>query len=143
MFDYTDTVLSVMQRVEVYNEIFATISKEIQQEGYKLTADRKKRDTYIFCRNNINRLFVEDSNFRKVLNPYDEKAATLLLCKGLDEYKQGVYLWLDAMDENCEIVDVDKYSLGQSGIRSSFELINQACKEACGGIESAHSVHKM
>ncbi|WP_086349895.1 hypothetical protein [Candidatus Enterococcus clewellii] len=143
MFDYTDTVLSVMQRVEVYNEIFATISKEIQQEGYKLTADRKKRDTYIFCRNNINRLFVEDSNFRKVLNPYGEKAATLLLCQGLDEYKQGVYLWLDAMDEQCEVVDIVKYNLGQSGIRSSFELINQACKEACGGIESAHSVHKM
>lgn len=143
MFDYTDTVLSVMQRVEVYNEIFATISKEIQQEGYKQTADRKKRDTYIFCRNNINRLFVEDANFRKVLNPYGENAATSLLCQGLDEYRQGVYLWLDAMDEQCEVVDMDKYDLGQSGIQSSFELINQACKEACGGIESAHSVHKM
>ncbi|MBL1223495.1 hypothetical protein [Enterococcus sp. BWR-S5] len=143
MFDYTDTVLSVMQRVEVYNEIFATISKEIQQEGYKLIADRKKKDTYVFCRNNINRLFVEDANFRKVLNPYEEKAATLLLCQGLDEYKQGVYLWLDAMDEQCEVVDTVKYELGQSGIQSSFELINQACKEACGGIESAHSVHKM
>ncbi|MGC6767429.1 hypothetical protein ACYSNR_03340 [Enterococcus sp. LJL128] len=143
MFDYTDTVLSVMQRVEVYNEIFTTISKEIQQEGYEQTVNRKKKDTYVFCRNNVNRLFIEDENFRKVLVPYGEKAATQLLCKGLDAYKRGVYYWIDAMDDSCMIVDDDKFAHGLDRIRTSFELINQACKEACGGIESAHSVHKM
>lgn len=143
MFDYTDTVLSVMQRVEVYNEIFTTISKEIQQDGYELTANRKRKDTYVFCRNNVNRLFVEDENFRKILNPYEENSATQLLCKGLDAYKRGVYYWLDALDEQCMIVDAVKYGHGVNGIQTSFDLINQACREACGGIESAHSVHKM
>ncbi|MBL1227647.1 hypothetical protein IW492_00180 [Enterococcus sp. BWB1-3] len=143
MFDYTDTILSVMQRVEVYNEIFTTVSKEIQQEGYEQIANRKKKDTYVFCRNNVNRLFVEDENFRKILNPYDGRSATQLLCEGLDAYKRGVYYWLDAMDEHCMIVDTVKYGHGINGIQTSFDLINQACREACGGIKSAHSVHKM
>jgi len=33
MFSYTDTILSIMQRIEVYNEIFKAISKEVQEYG--------------------------------------------------------------------------------------------------------------
>ena len=104
MFSYTDTILSIMQRIEVYNEIFKAISKEVQEYGCNQAAHRRGRDTYMFCRNNVNRFFTEEMMFRKNLEPYYDKEATKILLEG---------------------------------------LINQACKEACEGIQSAHSVHKM
>lgn len=143
MFNYTDMILSVMQRVEVYNEIFNAISKEVQENSYSQGPNRRGKDTYVFCRNNVSRFFVEEANFRRNLSVYEEKEATQILLQGLDTYKEGVYYWLDALDEKCEVMDEIKYKRGLLGKETSFELINQACKQACEGIESAHSVHKM
>lgn len=143
MFNYTDMILSVMQRVEVYNEIFNAISKEVQENSYSQEPNRRGKDTYIFCRNNINRFLIEEDLFRKNLAMYSEKEATKILLEGLDRYKEGIYYWLEALDEKCEVIDELKYKHGINSKNDSFELINQACKEACGGIKSAHSVHKM
>ena len=41
MFSYTDTILSIMQRIEVYNEIFKAISKEVQEYGCNQAAHRR------------------------------------------------------------------------------------------------------
>ena len=57
MFSYTDTILSIMQRIEAYNEIFKAISKEVQEYGCNQAAHRRGRDTYMFCRNNVNRFY--------------------------------------------------------------------------------------
>lgn len=143
MFNYTDMILSVMQRVEVYNEIFNAISKEVQENSYSQAPNRRGKDTYVFCKNNVCRFFVEETNFRKNLSTYGEKEATQILLQGLDTYKEGVYYLLEALDEKCEVMDEVKYKRGLIGKETSFELINQACREACEGIESAHSVHKM
>ena len=121
MFSYTDTILSIMQRIEVYNEIFKAISKEVQEYGCNQAAHRRGRDTYMFCRNNVNRFFTEEMMFRKNLEPYYDKEAS----------------------ESCQVTDELKYQLGIRQKESSYLLINQACKEACEGIQSAHSVHKM
>ena len=43
------------KRIEVYNEIFKAISKEVQEYGCNQAAHRRGRDTYMFCRNNVNR----------------------------------------------------------------------------------------
>ncbi|MFK4568054.1 hypothetical protein [Enterococcus sp. UD-01] len=143
MFSYTDMILSVMQRVEVYNEIFNAISKEIQENSCSQTINRRGKDMYALCRNNVNRFFLEEETFRKHLSSHGEQEATKILLAGLDSYKEGIYFWLDAMNENCEVIDEIKYKRGINSAEYSFSLINQACKEACGGIESAHSVHKM
>ena len=90
MFSYTDTILSIMQRIEVYNEIFKAISKEVQEYGCNQAAHRRGRDTYMFCRNNVNRFFTEEMMFRKNLEPYYDKEATKILLEGLDTYKEGV-----------------------------------------------------
>ncbi|MFD2386983.1 hypothetical protein [Enterococcus rivorum] len=90
----------------------------------------------------MSRFFVEEANFRRNLSVYEGKEATQILLQGLDTYKEGVYYWLDALDEKCEVMDEIKYKRGLIGKETSFELINQACKQACEGIESAHSVHK-
>ena len=74
--------------------------------------------------------------FRKNLEPYYDKEATKILLEGLDTYKEGVFFWLEALSESC-------HQLGIRQKESSYLLINQACKEACEGIQSAHSVHKM
>ena len=129
MFSYTDTILSIMQRIEVYNEIFKAISKEVQEYGCNQAAHRRGRDTYMFCRNNVNRFFTEEMMFRKNLEPYYDKEATKIL--------------LEALSESCQVTDELKYQLGIRQKESSYLLINQACKEACEGIQSAHSVHKM
>ena len=129
MFSYTDTILSIMQRIEVYNEIFKAISKEVQEYGCNQAAHRRGRDTYMFCRNNVNRFFTEEMMFRKNLEPYYDKEATKILLEGLSE--------------SCQVTDELKYQLGIRQKESSYLLINQACKEACEGIQSAHSVHKM
>lgn len=143
MLSYTNIVLSIMQRVEVYDEIFNAISKKIQESNHNQIIDRKGMDTYIFCRNNINRFFAEEANFRKHLSFHYEKEATHILLQGLDEYKKGIYFWLVSLNEQSEIIDEIQYNRGLKKSKQSFILINQACKEACGGIESAHSVHKM
>ena len=129
MFSYTDTILSIMQRIEVYNEIFKAISKEVQEYGCNQAAHRRGRDTYMFCRNNVNRFFTEEMMFRKNLEPYYDKEA--------------IFFWLEALSESCQVTDELKYQLGIRQKESSYLLINQACKEACEGIQSAHSVHKM
>ncbi|WP_181036791.1 hypothetical protein [Enterococcus faecalis] len=143
MFSYTDTILSIMQRIEVYSEIFKAISKEVQEYGCNQAAHRRGRDTYMFCRNNVNRFFTEEMMFRKNLEPYYDKEATKILLEGLDTYKEGVFFWLEALSESCQVTDELKYQLGIRQKESSYLLINQACKEACEGIQSAHSVHKM
>jgi hypothetical protein len=143
MFSYTDMILSIMQRIEVYNEIFKAISKEVQENSCNQGINRRGHDTYVFCKNNVNRFFTEEENFRKSLTPYQDKEATKILLEGLDAYKEGVFFWLNAMNDKCEVVDTLKYQLGIKGKESSYQLINQACKEACEGIQSAHSVHKM
>lgn len=143
MFSYTNMMLSVMQRVEVYDEIFNAISKKIQENISNQVLDRKGKDTYLFCRNNVNRFFVEEENFRKHLSFHSEEEATKILLQGLDEYKKGIYFWLASLNERCEVVDEINYNRGLKKAQSSFILINQACREACAGIESAHSVHKM
>lgn len=143
MFSYTDMILSVMQRVEVYNEIFNAIAKEVQENSCSQAINRKGKDTYLFCRNNVNRFFIEEGSFRKNLVFYGEKEATKILLEGLDIYKEGIYFWLEALNDKCEVIDEVKYKRGLHRAKSAFMLINQACKEACGGIESAHSVHKM
>lgn len=143
MFSYTDTILSIMQRIEVYNEIFKAISKEVQEYGCNQAAHRRGRDTYMFCRNNVNRFFTEEMMFRKNLEPYYDKEATKILLEGLDTYKEGVFFWLEALSESCQVTDELKYQLDIRQKESSYLLINQACKEACEGIQSAHSVHKM
>ena len=136
-------ILSIMQRIEVYNEIFKAISKEVQENSCNQSANRRGHDTYVFCKNNVNRFFTEEETFRKSLAPFHEKEATKILLEGLDAYKEGVYFWLDALNEKCEIVDQMKYQIGVKGKETSYQLINQACREACEGIKSAHSVHKM
>ncbi len=143
MFSYTDMILSVMQRVEVYNEIFNAISKEVQENSCSKAINRRGKDTYVFCRTNVNRFFVEEASFRKNLVFYGEKEATKILLEGLDAYKEGIYFWLEGLNDKCEVIDEIKYKRGLNRTESSFRLINQACKEACGGIQSAHSVHKM
>lgn len=143
MVSFTDTILSVMQRVEVYNEIFNAISKEIQENSCSAAANKKGNDMYLLCRRNVNRFFIEEDSFRKTLDNYGEQVATGLLLQGLDVYKEGVYYWLNALNDQCEVVDEYLYKKSLTVTQSSFELINQACKKACGDIENAHSVHKM
>ncbi|OSH06823.1 hypothetical protein MGA447_0403 [Enterococcus faecalis] len=91
----------------------------------------------------MNRFFTEEMMFRKNLEPYYDKEATKILLEGLDTYKEGVFFWLEALSESCQVTDELKYQLGIRQKESSYLLINQACKEACEGIQSAHSVHKM
>ena len=126
MFSYTDTILSIMQRIEVYNEIFKAISKEVQEYGCNQAAHRRGRDTYMFCRNNVNRFFTEEMMFRKNLEPYYDKEATKILLEGLDTYKEGVFFWLEALSESCQVTDELKYQLGIRQKESSYLLINQA-----------------
>lgn len=142
MFSYTDTILFIMKRVQVYNEIFASVTKEIDEYSGQKT-NRRGRDTYLFCRNNVNRFLIEEESFRKSLSSYEDKAATQLLLEGLDAYKTGIYFWIQSLNETCAIIDEKNYRCGLVGKETSFKLINQACKAACEGIESAHSVHKM
>lgn len=143
MYSYTDMILTIMQRVEVYNEIFKAISKEIQEHNYNQELSKKGHDTYIFCRNNVNRFLMEDEGFRKNLKSVQEKEATKILLTGLDTYKEGIYFLLKSLNEQGEIIDPFKFELGLKEKNSAFKLINQACREACEGIRSAHSVHKM
>ncbi|MGC2993744.1 hypothetical protein ACPTI2_13260, partial [Enterococcus faecalis] len=93
--------------------------------------------------NNVNRFFTEEMMFRKNLEPYNDKEATKILLEGLDTYKEGVFFWLEALSESCQETDELKYQLGIRQKESSYLLFKQACKEACEGIQSAHSVHKM
>lgn len=143
MLSYTDIILSVMQRVEVYNEIFDAVSKEVQENSCSQAINKRKRDTYLFCRNNVNRFFAEEAILKKTLDSYPENESTRILLEGLDIYKSGVFFWFDALSEQCEVSDHYQYNRGLQDKESSYSLINQACKAACGGIQTAHSVHKL
>lgn len=143
MGSFTDTILVVMQRVEVYNEIFNAISKEITENHFNAVANKKGNEMYLLCRRNVNRFFVETDSFRANLTIYEEQVATQLLLQGLDVYKEGIYYWLNALNDQCKVVDEGMYKKSLAVTQNSFELINQACKKACGDIENAHSVHKM
>ena len=143
MLSYTDIILSVMQRVEVYNEIFDSVSKEVQENNCNQARIQRKKDTYLFCRNNVNRFFAEEATLKKTLDSYPDNESTRILLEGLNTYKSGIFFWFDALSEQCEVSDHSQYKRGLQDRESSFTLINQACKAACGGIETAHSVHKI
>ena len=143
MLSYTDIILSVMQRVEVYNEIFGAVSKEVQENNCNEARNKRKKDTYLFCRNNVNRFFVEEATLVKTLDLYPDNESTRILLEGLATYKAGVFFWFDALNEQCEVTNHLQYNKGLQAKEYSFNLINQACKAACGGIQTAHSVHKL
>ncbi|MGH2202354.1 hypothetical protein ACQ1ZM_16690, partial [Enterococcus faecalis] len=73
---------------------------------------RRGCHTYMFCRNNVNHFFTEQMMFRKNLDAYYDKEATKILVEGLDTYKEGLFFWLEAVSESCEVTDELKYKLG-------------------------------